>query len=106
MRLGHEGMKVCALLPARCRHRKEPVHQHRLAAADVAMDVGALDGSRCLAGKEPAERASLGSQAALGEALVQPVEPGDRIDLAGIADDVAGRDLSRVMRGEAALTDL
>ena len=37
--VGHELMEVAALLRREAHAGKEQVHEHRLAAADVAMDV-------------------------------------------------------------------
>ena len=65
--LRHEFVEMGAALPSRRRDGEEAVHQHGLAAADVAVDVEAADGGCPLAGEEPAEGAALGGEAALGE---------------------------------------
>jgi hypothetical protein len=59
---------------------EEQIHQHGLAAPDIAMDVEAFDGAfRLVPGEQPTEMRRLALQPILREALLQPRQScGDR----------------------------
>ena len=92
--VGHEFMEVHAPLAPDRRRLEEQVHQHGLAAADLAMDVEPLDWLLlALAGAEqPAERGRFPRQAMLAQAAFQFGEKIDRARLRHIPLDLSGRD--------------
>ena len=100
--VGHELMKVRA---AFARHRtrgKEQIHQHGLAAPDVAMNVEALDRAFLLSAfsEQPAEMRGLAREPMLRKALLEPRQPRrDRL-LRGIALGLAFADKGGVAFGD------
>ena len=69
----HEFVKMGAAL---ARHRacfEEQIHQHRLAAADVAVDVEALERRLLTVAEQPAERRGFARQAMLRDPHLEPL---------------------------------
>ena len=71
MHLGHEFVKMRAALVRDLRLLEEQVHQHGLAAADLAMDVEPMRRGLVLVGKQPAEQALLLDRRVAGKPLLQ-----------------------------------
>src|SRR5690349_19958111 len=92
--VGHEFMEMCAALAPDRACLEEQVHQHGIAAADLAMDVEALDRVpfRVTPAEEPAERGGLAYQMVRGQPLVQPIEPRDQRRTRPLSLDLACRD--------------
>src|SRR5205085_2246073 len=72
--VGHEFVKVDAALARHRTRGKEQIHQHGLAAPDLAMNVEALDRAFLLRvfPEQPAEMGGLAREAMLRETLLQP----------------------------------
>src|ERR1700733_12692232 len=71
MHLGHEFVEMGAALVGDRTVLKEHVHQHSLAAADLAMDVEAARRRLLLVGKQPAEQALLANRLVAGKPLLE-----------------------------------
>ena len=96
----HEFVKMRAAL-ARDRARlEEKIHQHGLAASDVAVDVETLDRrQRALAaGEQPAERRGFSRQPVLLDPRFEPRHLVDHGELRGVALDSAGGDAGGILR--------
>ncbi len=99
--VGHEGVKMGAALLRDRDGLDEEIHQHRLAAPDGAPDVEAARRRRGgAAAEEPAERALLVGQAALGQHAGEFAEPAHDVLLRGIVLDGALRDERAIALGE------
>ncbi len=90
MHFAHEFVEVDAALRHGGGEGEELVHQHGLAAADLAVDVEP-PGWRGAACEQPAERAGLGGEPLLAEPPVEVVETRRQAHLRGIVADRAGR---------------
>ena len=100
--VGHELVEMRAAFASYRARREEQIHQHGLAAADVAMNVETADRTRLrrALGEQPAERRGLARQAMLREPLLEPGElRGDQL-LRAIALDLAFGDEGRVTLGD------
>ena len=90
MDLGHEGIEVDPPLAPDRHEGEEHVHEHRLAAADSAMDVEAAQRARIARlAEQPAECARLGGEPLGGDLGDQHVERGCRRKLGGICGELA-----------------
>ena len=99
--VGHEFVEMRPPLPPHFARREEQIHQHGLAAADVAVDVEALHRAGRLAAREqPAERGRLARQPVLRQRLLQRRQPADELGLGGVGLDLAGGDERGVTGGE------
>ena len=88
--VGHEFMEVRAALSLHRARGEEQIHQHGLAAADIAVDVEAPDRARGLALREqPAEVRRFSRQPVLREALFQSRKLQRNRFLRGIALDLS-----------------
>src|SRR6185437_5622372 len=92
---------------ALARHRarlKKQIHQHGLAAADLAVNVESFDWrQRARAfGKQPAERRRFSREPVLQDARFEPRQPLDDIELRGVALDQLRGDAGLVLRGDGA----
>ena len=98
--VGHEFVEMHAPLAPDRRGLEEQVHQHGLAAADLAVDVEPLDRLLlALAGAEqPAERRRFARQPMLAQPPFQLAQEIDRARLRGVALDLSGGDQRRVLR--------
>src|SRR5262249_6742684 len=97
--LGHELVKMDAALAQDRRGLEEQVHQHSLAAADLAVDVEPSDDvvvARARA-EQPAERRRLARQPVLGEPLFQLSELVDHRELRVVAFEFGGGDTRRIL---------
>jgi len=95
--LGHEFMKMDAALAYDRRRGEEQIHQHGLAAADIAEDVETLDRLRLAHSEQPAEGGRLARETALGQSRFELRKPVDDCLLAGVAFDLSGGDAHRVL---------
>ena len=94
----HEFVKMSAAL---ARHRacfEEQIHQHRLAAADVAVDVEALDRRLLAVAEQPAERRRFARQAMLRDPHLETRELRDDGELRVVAADAPRGDAGGVLR--------
>src|SRR2546425_12861534 len=84
------------------RGREEQIHQHGLAAADLAENVEALDRilSALARAEDPAERRRFAGEAVLDDAPLELRELVDDRLLGGVVLDLAGGDEGRVLRGD------
>ena len=100
--VGHEFVEMHAALAHDRRRREEQIHQHGLAAADVAEDVETLD--RLLLAlaraEHPAERGGFAREAMLGDPPLELRELVDDRLLGGVALDLSGGDEGRILRGD------
>src|SRR5262249_52328953 len=87
-------VKVRAALAHHRARGEEQIHQHGLAAADVAENVEALGRAGAVLGaaEYPAEGGRLARQPMLGEARVEAREAGDARFLCRVALELAGDD--------------
>ena len=100
----HEFVKMRAALARHRARLEEQIHQHRLAAANVAVDVEAFD-SRLFAlavAEQPTERGRFARQAILRDARFEPRQPLDDGELRDIALDPAGGYARRISRCDRA----
>ena len=98
--VGHEFVEVHAPLALDRRGLEEQVHQHGLAAADVAVDVEPLDRLLLVFARaeQPAERRRFPRQPVLAQALFQLGQEIDGACLRRIVLDLSGGDQGRVLR--------
>ena len=98
--LGHELVKMRAAFPLHGACGKEQVHQHGLAAPDVAVDVETLD-RLCgiLFREQPAEMRGFARQPVLRQPLLEPREPRGNRFLRRVALDLALRDERAILFG-------
>src|SRR4051812_48680120 len=95
--IGHEFMEMRAALALNRARFEEQVHQHGLAAADLAVKVEALERLlRLLPAEQPAERGRFARQAMRGEPRLELRQGGDGDLLRGVAFDLSGGDKGRV----------
>ena len=89
----HEFVEMRAALAQHRARLEEQIHQHGLAAADLAVDVKALDRRLLVlaAAEQPAERGRFARQAILDDPRFQPRQPVDDGELRGVALDFAAR---------------
>ncbi len=102
MHVGHEFVEMHAALALHRAGREEQVHQHGLAAADLAVDVKPFQrraGLLALA-EQPAERGRFARQPALIEPVRERRQLRRQHRLAGIGLDFSGGDERRVARAE------
>ena len=92
LHLAHELVEVHAPLRQRRGDGKELVHQHGLAASDLAMNVEPARRWRAAGGEDPAKGAPLGGETTLGERSIETIEPVGKGGLSGIAAERPGRD--------------
>ena len=87
----HEFVKMRAALAHDRARLEEQIHQHRLAAADIAVDVETLDrGSALLAaGEQPAERRGFARQTIFRDSRFEPRQHVDDVQLRVVALDSA-----------------
>ena len=91
--VGHEFVEMRAPLALHVARVKEQVHQHGLAAADVAIDVQALDRpARFAAREQPAERGRFARQPVCGEPVLKRTQLLRQGRLRAIGLDLAGGD--------------
>jgi hypothetical protein len=92
--VGHEFVEMGAALTDGGRAFEEQVHQHGLAATDLAAHIEALDRRRIffVDAEEPAERGRFSRQSVLGEAIIKADEFFQRIFLRAVTLDLAGGD--------------
>ncbi len=97
--VGHEFMEMDAALAHDRRGREEQVHQHGLAAADLAENVKALDRFRlvCARAEQPAERGRLAREMTLGEPLFELRKLVDDRLLGAVAFDLSSGDARRIL---------
>ena len=98
----HEFVKMRAAL---ARHRtrfEEQIHQHGLAAADVAVDVEALERRLLAVAEQPAERRGFARQAMLRDPHLEPCQRLDDGELRVVAADAARGDAGGVLRCDGA----
>ena len=102
MHVGHEFVEVHATLADDGAGLEKKIHQHRLAAANVSVDVEALKGRpRLFAFSEkPTERRRFARQPVLVDALLECRQPPAQHCLTGIGLDFSGRDERRVACAE------
>ena len=99
--IGHEFVKVRAAPALHRAHVVEQVHQHGLAAADLAVDVESLDRVLAfVAAEQPAELRGLARETVAREPLLEPRQPRGDGKLRRIA-----LDLPRVDQGVVAFND-
>ena len=91
MGLGHELVEMDAALGDGGGERKELVHQHGLAAADLAVDVEPARRGIARA-EEPAEKTAAGRWLLFGKRAVEGLEPVDDAGLRRIVADRPRRD--------------
>jgi hypothetical protein len=99
--VGHELVEMRAPFAAYGARGEEQIHQHGLAAADIAVNVETADRTRLrrALGEQPAERRRLARQAVLRKSFLQPRElRGDQL-LRAVALDLAFGDQGRVTFG-------
>src|SRR5262249_3020540 len=97
MHLGHEFVEMRAALVRDLRLLEEQVHQHGLAAPDLAMDVEPARRRLVLVGEQPAEQALLLDRLVAGKPLLQFRKGFRRAALRRIGLDRARRDEGFVM---------
>ena len=97
--VGHEFVEMHAALALDRRRREEQIHQHGLAAADLAENVEALDRLlRALArAEQPAERGRFARQPMLGEPRFERASWSTHRFLGGVALDLSGGDEGRIL---------
>ncbi len=75
MHVGHELMEMRAAFALDAAGLEKQVHQQRLAAADVAVDVKTAHQARFVAlAEKPSERGGFARQPVLGQRIFQPLE--------------------------------
>ena len=102
MNVGHELVEMRPALALARARLEEQVHQHGLAAADLAVDVEALErrpGLFALA-EQPAERGRLARQPVLLQPPLERAEMARQRGLAGVGLDLSGGDKRRVAGAE------
>jgi hypothetical protein len=93
MHVRHEFMEMRTALALDAACLKKQVHQQRLAAADVAVDVKTAHQARFVAlTEQPTERGGFAREPVLGQRIFQPLEMADQSKLRRIPFDFAGRD--------------
>ena len=98
----HEFVKMRAAL---ARHRtcfEEQIHQHGLAAADVAEDVEALERRFLAVAEQPAERRGFARQTMLRDPHLEPCQLLDDGELRVVAADATCGDAGGVLRCDGA----
>src|SRR6185312_6847552 len=102
MHVGHEFVEVHATLADDGAGLEKKIHQHRLAAADLSVDVKALDWrTRLFAfSEEPAKRRRFARQPVLIDPLLKRRQSPAQHGLAGIGLDLSGRNERRIAGAE------
>ena len=96
--VGHELVEVHAPLAPDRRGLEEQVHQHGLAAADLAVDVEPPDRLLLARAEHPAERRRFARQPVLAQPHFEIAQESDRARLRRVALDLSGGDQARVFR--------
>jgi len=99
MHVGHEFVKMRAALVGDRARLKKQVHQHGLAAADLAVNVKSAR-RLVLVGKQPAEQTLLAHRLVPRKPLLQRAQCLDRARLRGIGLDRAGGDEGLIVVAE------
>jgi hypothetical protein len=97
MRLGHELVEMGAALVLHRRVLEEQVHQHGLAAANLAMHVETIRRHIALVAEQAAEQAELLRRLVAGQPLLESGERLGRLRLRRIGLDRAGGNQSLIM---------
>src|SRR6516162_6344822 len=94
----HELVKMRAAFSPHRTALKKQVHEHRLAASDVAVDIEALDRQLCLlaACKQPAERRGISRGPMLGNPRFQLRQFFNNSELRIVTLDAAGGEITGV----------
>ena len=102
MHVGHEFVKVHAALANDGTRFEEEVHQHGLAATDLAVDVKSFQRRAALLAlaKQPAERRRFAREPVLIEPQLKRAQLPCQRGLAGIRFDFSGGDQCRVAGAE------
>ena len=93
--LVHVEQEFVEMRAALAQHRtclEEQIHQHRLAAADVAVDVESLERRLLAIAEQPAQRRGFARQAMLRDPHFEPRQMRDDGKLRVVAADAAGGD--------------
>src|SRR5260370_37633133 len=91
-------MKMDAALANDRGRREEQIHQHGLAAADVAENVETLDRLRLARSEQPAQGGRLMGETTLGASLFAMRQPVDDSLLAAVALDLPSRNSRTILQ--------